>query len=87
MDTYASKYSNELNDEWVFEFDYNALAGTLTGSAKWFAQSSKNLLRLKDISDVQAWLEGRYLEKFEMRDMPNKIEVCPGVSITIPKFR
>ncbi|MFN6558185.1 MAG: restriction endonuclease [Nostoc sp. ChiSLP01] len=60
---------------------------TFTPDAQWYAQNSKNLLRLKDTSNIQAWLEGRYLEKFEMRNMPDEIEVCPGVSITIPKFR
>jgi hypothetical protein len=59
---------------------------TFTPDAKWFAQSSKNLLRLKDIHNIQDWLQGRYLEKFELRDVPSEIEVCPGVKIEIPKF-
>lgn len=32
MNTYSLKYSNEFDDQWIFEFDYDALAGTLTGS-------------------------------------------------------
>ncbi|MBW4419313.1 MAG: hypothetical protein KME13_08785 [Myxacorys californica WJT36-NPBG1] len=32
MEIYISKYSNEFGDEWIFEFDYSVLAGTLTGS-------------------------------------------------------
>jgi restriction endonuclease Mrr len=58
---------------------------TFTPDAKWFANQRKSLLRLRDIGDIKRWLENNYLDEYDWREMPEFIEVCPGVVIQIPK--
>jgi restriction system protein len=58
---------------------------TFTPDAKWFAEQRAILLRLHDIDDLQRWLKDEYLREAEWRGIPAEIEVCPGVSIKLPR--
>lgn len=56
---------------------------TFTPSAKWFAEQEPVLVTLRDITHIRRWLINDFLGEEEHREMPSKIEVCPGITIII----
>ncbi len=58
---------------------------TFTPDAKWAAELKPMLVRLRDIHDIQRWLEDNFLDAHDWREMPDEIEVCPGIVLPIPK--
>ena len=58
---------------------------TFTPDAHWAASQTPMLVRLRDMKDIQRWLEGNFLDEYDWREMPEQIEVCPGVIVRIPK--
>jgi restriction endonuclease len=55
---------------------------TFTPDAKWFAEYSKHLIRLRDFADVSRWLKNDFGDE-EWRDLPTSLEVCPGVIVKL----
>ena len=53
--------------------------------AHWFAKHHGRLLRLRDLQDLQRWLRNDFAAEEEWREIPDSIELCPGVIIPIPK--
>lgn len=60
---------------------------TFTPDAKWVAQQKPTLLRLRDLNDIKKWLLDEQLDGFYWQEVPDFIEICPGVTIQIPKPR
>jgi transcriptional regulator with XRE-family HTH domain len=62
---------------------------TFTRDAVWAAQQERNarFLRLRDFTDLKRWLEDRFGEKDDWREIPDRIELAPGVVIEIPRPR
>ena len=60
---------------------------TFTPDARWIAAQRSTLIRLRDTNDIRRWLEEQYLDEVNWQELPNEIEVCPGVIISIPKIR
>jgi predicted Mrr-cat superfamily restriction endonuclease len=60
-----------------------------TKDAVWTAAQERNrhFLRLRDFTDLKRWLEGRFVEEDDWREIPDRIELSPGVVIEIPKPR
>jgi transcriptional regulator with XRE-family HTH domain len=60
-----------------------------TKDAVWTAAQERNryFLRLRDFTDLKRWLEGRFGEEKDWREIPDRIEVAPGVVVEIPKAR
>jgi HJR/Mrr/RecB family endonuclease len=58
---------------------------TFTPDARWVAEQNSTLLRLRDIEDIRRWLIGDYLIEYDWREIPDEIEVCPGIIVQIPK--
>lgn len=58
---------------------------TFTPDARWVAEQQPLLVRLRDIHDIQRWLEDDFLDDYEWREMPKQIIVCPGVYVNIPQ--
>lgn len=58
-----------------------------TYDAIWFAQHNSALLRLRDHHDLQRWLKEEFLNEAEWREIPEEVEVAPGVRIRIPRPR
>ena len=56
---------------------------SFTPSAKWVASQRPALLRLRDFTDVMRWLKNNFTDEAEWRDIPETIEVCPGLTVTI----
>lgn len=58
---------------------------TFTADARWFAEKQPLLTQLRDISDLQRWLRGEFSRQDEWRQIPTTIELCPGVSVPVPR--
>ena len=58
---------------------------TFTPDARWVADQRPLLLRLRDIEDLRRWLRDGYLQEQEWRDLPRQIELCPGITVELPR--
>ena len=58
---------------------------SFTADAKWFGNNNQTLLRLRDLEDMRRWLRNDFDNQFEWREIPEEIELAPGVKIVIPK--
>ena len=58
---------------------------TFTADARWFADHHRRLLRLRDIQDLCRWLKDDFVNEYEWREIPESIELTPGVVIQIPR--
>lgn len=60
-----------------------------TRDALWTAGREENrpFLRLRDFEDLKRWLEDDFQAETELREMPDHIELAPGVSVAVPKPR
>lgn len=58
-----------------------------THDAVWTAQQERNarFLRLRDFTDLKRWMEGQFGAKEDWREIPDRIELAPGVVIEIPR--
>ncbi len=57
---------------------------SFTADAEWFARQRSAVVRLRDMHDLRRWLEGNFTDEEEWRDLPEEIEVCPGLRIRLP---
>ncbi len=58
---------------------------SFTADAKWFADNNRTLLRLRDIKDLSRWMKNDFVNESEWREIPEQVELAPGVTIQIPK--
>ena len=60
-----------------------------TKDAVWAAtqEHNANFIRLRDFNDLKRWLEDQYGDPEDWREIPDRIELAPGVVIEIPKPR
>jgi hypothetical protein len=60
-----------------------------TSDAVWKAHKdgNANFLRLRDFTDLKRWLQDQYGTEEDWREIPNSIELAPGVVIEIPRPR
>jgi len=60
---------------------------TFTRDAVWTAAQQRNLhfLRLRDFTDLKRWLQDQYGTEQDWREIPDQIELAPGVVVKIPK--
>jgi hypothetical protein len=58
---------------------------TFSPDARWFAAKEPMLVRLRDITDLRRWLKGELNTRDEWREIPAVIELCPGVSVALPR--
>ena len=56
---------------------------TFSADARWFADQSRRLIRLRDARDLRRWLKDDYDNEFEWREIPVKVTLAPGVEIEI----
>jgi transcriptional regulator with XRE-family HTH domain len=62
---------------------------TFTKDAIWTAQQERNsrFLRLRDFTDLKRWLQDQWGTEEDWREIPDRIELAPGVVIEIPRPR
>ena len=60
-----------------------------TRDAVWTAarDPARHFLRLRDFADLSRWLHGVFGSELEWREIPDSIELAPGVSVHVPKPR
>lgn len=54
-----------------------------TPDAEWFARERARLMRLRNVQDLRRWLRDDFDDEMEWREIPNEIELCPGVTVRI----
>lgn len=62
---------------------------SFTRDAVWTAQYERNarFLRLRDFTDLKRWLQDQWGTEEDWREIPDRIELAPGVVVEIPKPR
>jgi len=60
---------------------------TFRPDAAWMAKQQPTIIRLRDIQDIRRWLVNDFLDEYDWREVPAEIQVCPGVTIKIPKTK
>lgn len=60
-----------------------------TKDAVWAAaqERNKDFIRLRDFIDLKRWLQDQYGSPEDWREIPDRIELAPGVVVEIPKAR
>ena len=58
---------------------------TFTPDAQWFAKHRAHIVRLRDIDDLRRWIWDNFLGDQEGREIPDTIEVRPGLMVRVPK--
>ena len=60
-----------------------------TRDAVWTAQQERNtrFLRLRDFVDLKRWLQDQYGSDEDWREIPDRIELAPGIVVEIPRPR
>lgn len=60
-----------------------------TRDAVWAAAQERNrhFLRLRDFDDLKRWLQDQYGQDEDWREIPETIELAPGIVIEVPKPR
>lgn len=58
---------------------------TFTPDAEWLAQNRSPILRLRDMRSLRRWVAGNFIDDADWRELPQEIELCPGVKIDLSK--
>lgn len=63
--------------------------GLLVTNTSFTQEQERNarFLRLRDFTALKRWLEDRFGEEEDWREIPEKVELAPGVVIEIPRPR
>lgn len=59
---------------------------TFTPNAQWFAREHAKLVKLRDILDIRRWLQNNFSDPAEWREIPELIELCPGVAVDLRRL-
>jgi Restriction endonuclease len=68
-----------------FSFGVLVTNTIFTPDAQWVAKQRPMLVRLRDMTDIKRWLEDNFLDDCDWREMPEFLEVCPGITIQLPR--
>jgi hypothetical protein len=60
---------------------------SFTADDQWFANNNQTLLRLRDMKDLSRWMKNDFVNESEWREIPDQVELAPGVTIKIPKLK
>jgi hypothetical protein len=56
---------------------------SFSADAQWFADAQTRPIRLRDYRDVRRWIQNRFDDDAEWREIPSSITLCPGVVVKI----
>lgn len=66
-----------------FAFGVLVTNATFTPSARWDALRRGGQIRLRDFEDVRRWVHGSFSGEEHWCEIPQELEVCPGVVVRI----
>jgi hypothetical protein len=58
---------------------------SFTPDAIWFSKQHAKLIRLRDLQDIRRWLYDNFSDDAEWRELPDSIEISPGIFVPIRK--
>ena len=56
-----------------------------TADAIWAAKQRPSLIKLRDLEDLRLWLEGQVEVEDLWDEIPDTLELAPGVTVQVPK--
>jgi hypothetical protein len=68
-----------------FQLGIIATNTTFTPDARWFAEHNQRIMRMRDMSDLQRWLRHDFMNDCEWREIPEMIQLAPGIIVDIPR--
>jgi hypothetical protein len=51
----------------------------------WVATRLGSHVKLRDSDDLRRWISGRFVDICDWREIPDEIELCPGIRVEIPR--
>jgi hypothetical protein len=60
---------------------------SFTADAKWFVNHHRAIIRLRDMHDLKRWIAENFTDDAEWREMPDMLELAPGVTIDLSDKR
>jgi hypothetical protein len=54
-----------------------------TADAQWYARNHPTFLKLRDMNDLKNWIASEFRREREWKEMPEEIEIAPGVLVKI----
>ncbi|MCK5057373.1 MAG: restriction endonuclease [Candidatus Aminicenantes bacterium] len=57
-----------------------------TPSARWFRDKHAHIIRLRDFDDLRNWINSEFDKKDVLGEIPDYLELAPGLIINIPKI-
>jgi hypothetical protein len=75
--------------DWCFGVGLLVTNTAFTKDAVWTAVRERNrhFLRLRDFTDLKRWVQGRFGDEKDWREIPDRIELAPGIVVEIPRPR
>ena len=60
-----------------------------TSDARWLARKDNNaaFLRLREFNDLRRWLWDNFADAAECQELPQRIDLAPGIAVDVPKLR
>jgi hypothetical protein len=58
---------------------------SFTPNAAWCASSDAAVMRLRDLQHLRRWFQNDFVNESEWAEMPQRIELAPGISVPVPR--
>lgn len=81
--SYVRDFCGTLKGNLVFGFGLLVTNTRFTGDARHFAEKTNPGLRLRDGGDVCRWLSGDFSRESEWKELPDEIDLAPGVTVPL----
>jgi MraZ protein len=59
---------------------------TFTMDARWFAEQQRNLIQLRDFSDLSRWIRDEFAAHELYREIPSSLQLRPGVTLQVHEW-
>ena len=68
-----------------FRFGMIVTNTSFTANASWCASNTAAIMRLRSLKHLRLWLQNDFVNETEWSEMPQKVELAPGISVSIPR--
>lgn len=70
----------------IFQVGMIVTNTSFTPDAQWAAEQRPNIIRLRDMQHLKRWLHDEFLHEEEWREIPQQIELRPGLIVQLPRL-